>query len=346
MLPFALTILALISPSRAENLTTPENIASAYSLSASTSLPFPTAKLSSSDADDYIIAQWSLNKNHIQNQPANLAFVDDPFPDASSSNDTAVLRTTYPKGTFSDNDGGAQFLSLFNRSQPQTMLVSYEVAFEDGFDWVKGGKLPGLRGGPNTTACEGGNLSNGTNCFSTRMMWRAGGVGEVYGYLPPSNNYLCSGSSTVGFVICDSDFGTSIGRSSFTFVTGAWNKISMLVQLNDPVDLANGNIILYYNDVIAIQESGLQLRSDENVLATGFFFSTFFGGNDKSWAPTSDQHAFFRNFQIWASNATSNSTGVKVSSATSLLTNGTGVWWMQFIGIAIAVCTSVGAHIL
>jgi len=272
MLPFILTILALISPSLA-GLTTPENIASAFSLTTSTSLPFPTATMSSSNADAYIVAHWSLNKGHIQNDPANLAFVDDPFPDnsTSSSNSSAVLQTTYPQGTFSDNNGGAQFLNLFNGSQPQTMLVSYEVAFENGFDFVKGGKLPGLRGGPDIMACEGGTLSNGSNCFSTRTMWRTGGAGEVYGYLPPSNNALCSGSLTSGFVICDSDYGTSIGRSSFTFVTGAWNKISLLVQLNDPVNVANGNIMLYYNDVMAIQESGLQLRTDPNVLATGFF---------------------------------------------------------------------------
>lgn len=58
------------------------------------------------------------------------------------------------------------------------MLLSYELAFDAGFDWVKGGKLPGLRGGPNPDGCSGGNEPNGTDCFSTRLMWRQNGAGE------------------------------------------------------------------------------------------------------------------------------------------------------------------------
>jgi hypothetical protein len=58
------------------------------------------------------------------------------------------------------------------------MIISYEVAFDSGFDWVKGGKLPGLRGGPDPNNCSGGNQANGTNCFSSRLMWRTDGAGE------------------------------------------------------------------------------------------------------------------------------------------------------------------------
>lgn len=57
------------------------------------------------------------------------------------------------------------------------MMVSYEVAFDTDFDWVKGGKLPGLRGG-NLDGCSGGNQADGDNCFSARLMWRQGGMGE------------------------------------------------------------------------------------------------------------------------------------------------------------------------
>lgn len=58
------------------------------------------------------------------------------------------------------------------------MLLSYEVAFDKGFQWVKGGKLPGLRGGSDTSGCEGGAEPNGTDCWSTRLMWRTAGEGE------------------------------------------------------------------------------------------------------------------------------------------------------------------------
>lgn len=57
-------------------------------------------------------------------------------------------------------------------------LLTYEVAFSSQFDWVKGGKLPGLwAGGKNGSVCSGGSESDGA-CFSARLMWRANGTGE------------------------------------------------------------------------------------------------------------------------------------------------------------------------
>ena len=85
------------------------------------------------------------------------------------------------EGSFSHDTGGAQFYSLWNRSDDssfKSMIVSYELAFDSGFDWVKGGKLPGLRGGLNSTGCSGGNKATGLDCFSSRLMWRKNGDGE------------------------------------------------------------------------------------------------------------------------------------------------------------------------
>lgn len=45
--------------------------------------------------------------------------------------------------------------------------------------WNRGGKLPGLRGGPDARGCSGGSASDGERCFSTRLMWRTGGAGEA-----------------------------------------------------------------------------------------------------------------------------------------------------------------------
>jgi hypothetical protein len=57
------------------------------------------------------------------------------------------------------------------------------VLFPGNFDFRLGGKLPGMHGG--NLMCSGSKmLPNGTNCFSTRLMWRENGAGEVYFYLP------------------------------------------------------------------------------------------------------------------------------------------------------------------
>ncbi|KAH9832210.1 polysaccharide lyase family 14 protein [Rhodofomes roseus] len=299
----------------------PASLASMYALTASTALPVPTSALSASDAASYLVSSWGLSNGKIQNGASNLAFVDDPFPNNSSTSlsDSAdgnttspVLQVTYPAGSYSHDTGGAQFYALWNTSSNSSgsgenwnsMLVTYEVAFDADFDWVKGGKLPGLRGGPDVYGCSGGEAANGSNCFTSRTMWRTDGDGEVYAYALESKKF-CDSSN----VMCNDDgYGTSIDRGAFSFQSGAWNRVTMLVSLNNPVNKANGQVALYYNNVPAITLSSLQFRSTSDINIGGLFFSTFFGGSNSSWATPNTTHTYFRGFQMWASSAASNGT--------------------------------------
>ncbi|KAF9531649.1 polysaccharide lyase family 14 protein [Crepidotus variabilis] len=306
-----LPLLFLAPLSFAGSQVVPEAIASQYNLPTSTALPFPSATLSSSSAQSLLVSNWSLSKGHIQDGPQNLDFTTDPFPDkaapvapGTSSTSGPVLRISYPEGSFSHDTGGAQFYSLWNTtdgSSFRTMMVSYEIAFDSGFDWVKGGKLPGLRGGLNSTGCSGGNQATGLDCFSSRLMWRKGGAGEIYAYIPTPNK-LCGEKS----VVCNSDFGVSFDRGSFTFISG---QITLVVQLNNPPNVANGHFAIYFNDVLAAQETNLQIRAADTVAANGFYFSTFFGGSDTSWATPVDAHTYFRNIRLWGSSDPSNTAG-------------------------------------
>jgi len=323
----------------ASRLTAAEDVANQYSLTTSTSIPFPTSTLSSSDAQSFIETLsngWSLSKGQIQNNPNNTAFVTDPFPNSPTPglaqiNTTGpVLQVTYPKGSLHDY-GGTQLYSLWNTtdgSSFNSMLLSYELAFDAGFDWVKGGKLPGLRGGPDPNGCSGGNEPNGTDCFSSRLMWRTKGAGEVYAYMPTPNG-LCKDNG----IICNSDFGVSVERGSFSFVGGQWNRITMLVQMNNPPDVANGNLRVYFNDVQAISQTNLQFRSGNDVTVGGLYLSTFFGGNDDTWAAASTTHSYFRNFRLWGNSAPSNLTGAHVSAAVH--TYGHALGWSWLVGIMV-----------
>ena len=163
----------------------PPEIASQYSLSTSTSLPFPSTTQSNSSAQNILAHGWSLNKGQIQGND-HIAFVSDPFPDYQLPSSTLfpspsgpVLQVTYPQGGFGSHGSGTQFYSIWNSTGDpfRTVLLTYEVAFDSTFEWVKGGKLPGLRGGPDAQTCDGGSASDGT-CFSTRIMWRKSGDGE------------------------------------------------------------------------------------------------------------------------------------------------------------------------
>ncbi|KAJ3989088.1 polysaccharide lyase family 14 protein [Lentinula detonsa] len=300
-------ILLLSSSARATQAS-PAALASQYSLSTSTSLPYPTATLSSSNSQSLIISQWSLSKGRIQDQASDLAFVANPFPEDSSNSSNPVLQVTYPAGSYSHNTGGSQFENLWNTtdgSSFQSMLLSYEVAFDKNFDWVLGGKLPGLRGGTNATGCSGGDEPTGLDCFSTRLMWRPDGVGEVYAYIPTTSTF-CQETD----IICNSDFGVSISRGSFTFVSGEWNRITLFVQLNDPVTTANGNLQLYFNDQQVISRQDLQFRRGSSVDINGFYFSTFFGGSDDTWATPTTTHTYYRNIQLWGGANPANGTTV------------------------------------
>jgi hypothetical protein len=155
------------------------SLASQYSLTSTTIFPFPTQTMNSSAATPLITQGWALARDSIQQGGADLAFVPDPFPSSSSSNSSApVLQVTYPAGSYSHQTGGAQFVNTWNGAALGSVVVTYEVAFPAGFDFVKGGKLPGVRGGPQVEGCSGGRQPSGTDCFSTRLMWRTGGAGE------------------------------------------------------------------------------------------------------------------------------------------------------------------------
>ncbi|KAH9949540.1 polysaccharide lyase family 14 protein [Amylocystis lapponica] len=314
-------------------IVSPTALASQYSLTSSTSLPFPSATLSSDDTQSFLVSSWSLSNGKIEDGASELAFVADPFPSPSSSSASSaqtsalpVLQVTYPAGSYSHNTGGAQFYSRWNASGAPfaSVLLSYEVAFDADWDWVKGGKLPGLRGGPDVNGYDGGDPANGTDCFSARLMWRTGGAGEVYAYFLEPNG-LCADSDFT----CNSDqFGTSIDRGAFSFVSGEWNRVTLLVRLNDPDNEANGQVSLYYNNVQALNEANLQYRSSAAVDIGGLYFSTFFGGDDSSWATPQTVHSYFRNFEMWGSTAPSNLTGETVSNAAFRFGTSTTYIWL------------------
>lgn len=178
--------LSFFSSNVRASATPAASVAASYSLTTSTAFPFPTATLDVKDTNSFISSGWSLSKGRVQNG-ANLSeFVADPFPNSpvpvngdSSTSSGPVFQVTYPAGSFNNDTGGAQFIALWNSTTPfQSLMVSYEIAFDAGFNFVKGGKLPGIRGGPSLTGCSGGKEADGTTCFSSRVMWRTEGEAE------------------------------------------------------------------------------------------------------------------------------------------------------------------------
>jgi hypothetical protein len=197
----------------------------------------------------------------------------------------ACLRVTYPEGSASPTVtktskapvGGAQFYADLNMAPRESLHLRYYVRFAEGFDFVKGGKLPGLFGGE---VGSGGHIPDGTNGLSTRCMWRTGGDGEVYAYLPTSKEH-----------------GTSLGRGNWTFKPGQWYLVEQEVNLNTP-GKEDGSIKVWIGEKPVLHETNLLFRTIESLKIEGILFSTFFGGHDKTWATPRTTHADFADFAV------------------------------------------------
>jgi hypothetical protein len=206
-------------------------------------------------------------------------------PDTSDIGEPA-LRVKYPEGTSSPSDngkGGAGFYSALEMpAGTDRACLRYKVRFPKDFDFVKGGKLPGLFGGK---APSGGDKVDGKDGFSMRLMWREDGKGELYEYIANK------GEKT--------DYGLSVGRGLWTFPTGRWVTIEQEVILNDP-DRADGIVRLWVDGKPILEQDDIAYRTASDESISGLMFSTFFGGSGKDWRTPQDQYVDFGDFRLYA----------------------------------------------
>ncbi|KAH9914516.1 uncharacterized protein BXZ73DRAFT_92799 [Epithele typhae] len=216
------------------------------------------------------------------------------------------MQAHYPKGSYTfghSPQGGFSFYATgpsdFSLADAKEATLSYTVMFDEGFDFNKGGKLPGLYGGDSATeaaSCSGGRRDDG--CWSARFMWRTGGMGELYTYLPPSysaNKAVCNVAPQSE---CNSVYGASVGRGSFNFAAGTRALIGQRVKLND-VGQENGELELFVNGESVFTVQGLVFRDKEEGRFQGIQMQTFFGGTlDASWGSPKDQNTYFSDFSV------------------------------------------------
>ncbi|KAJ7778763.1 hypothetical protein DFH07DRAFT_1033562 [Mycena maculata] len=182
-----------------------------------------------------------------------------PSPSAYTAWDNAstVLQLRYPADSANPAakpQGGAEFYAApQDIEKAQIVELCYSVFFPRDFDWVKGGKLPGLYAG--RMACSGGDAA--LDCFSTRLMWRPKGAGELYLYAPKDKQTaaLCADPRSV----CDAAYGFSVGRGSFFWRAGGWTTVCQTVRLNTP-GKQDGGFELYVNGVLTINRTDIFYR--------------------------------------------------------------------------------------
>ncbi|GAA5895042.1 hypothetical protein JCM6882_008270 [Rhodosporidiobolus microsporus] len=285
------------------------SLAASYSMSAaalpslvmpSTAIPTPSA------ATAYIAKSW----NHIKGNSQHLTFTTDPLISGSKE---IVMQLDYPKGSYSGLSGsdkggvGNMQLGVWGKKKRRTM-VSYEVGFNKGFDFVNGGKLPGSYGGDPGSGCSGGR--NNPACFSLRMMWRKDGGGELYAYIPQYDG-ICESEGAY----CHGDQVISFNRDRFSYTAGTYNTITEIAIMSSDTETANGVLAVYAGNKLAFERHDVVLSVNESVFFSTFMISSFFGGGSKEYASTANAYTYFRNFRFFEGDEASSESGEKVKAS-------------------------------
>jgi hypothetical protein len=146
-------------------------------------------------------------------------------------------------------------------------------------------------------------------------MWRTGGKGEIYSYLPTgfdvnTDDHVCDVAPESD---CNPTYGASVGRGAFTFPKGQWTTVSQRVKLND-VGETNGEMQLFVNGESVIDVKNIVLRNSDAGRHRGIQMQTFFGwcsvwpwfhpsnhfigGSTAEWASPKDQNSYFSDFSV------------------------------------------------
>lgn len=193
-----------------------------------------------------------------------------------------ALRVMYPEGAVGPSTigfSGSQFIKTIPDSEEY--YLDYYMKFEEGFDFQKGGKLPGLTSGG--ALWTGGTHPENGEGWSARYMWLDNGRMVVYLY----------------YVDMPGAYGEPI-ELNMRFVPGKWYRLTQRIKLNDVYTPGNGNgvIQVWVDGVEVVNREDLRLRFEGQGFIDSFYFSTFFGGADASWAPDVDSYTRFDSFRV------------------------------------------------
>ncbi|MGZ3805344.1 MAG: polysaccharide lyase [Pseudobdellovibrionaceae bacterium] len=198
-------------------------------------------------------------------------------------NGSAGFKITY-KG---NNEGSRRLVAKFKLSKAVTEAsLSYDVKFDEDFQFVKGGKLHGL--GPIHPITGGQPMKE--SGWSSRVMFEESGAVATYLY---HQNKSC-------------EYGeTRIGKD-FQFEKGKFYALTLYTKLNSAPFQTDGEARIYINGkLITEQKNILFWKSNaEESKIFNFLFSTFHGGHDTTWAPKNkdgrftEVHAIFDNFVV------------------------------------------------
>lgn len=241
---------------------------------------------------DHLNDQWDTPIWHSGFDQGRVQIVTD-----LSAGHDKVMQVTYPAGAYGAVAGSAFLTDMqFGMDLPKSyneLYLAYDIKFDSDFDFVRGGKLPGLCGhsvnqAPATGCNTGGGFPSGYDGWSARGMWRSNGSLENYVYHANQTGH----------------YGEQQPWNSKA-IPGKWHRVQHRVVLNEPGH-KDGILQAWFDRALVLSVDTMEYRKTHSIGINLFYFSTFFGGNDSSWAPATGQRIFFDNFVISTKNTLEN----------------------------------------
>lgn len=203
----------------------------------------------------------------------------------NDSNTGKAVRVKYPKNTNQSSPSGATWETDISYSGDE-LYMSYWVKFDEDFQFVKGGKMPGLAGADS--------FPYGDNGFTTRLMWREDGKLEFYLHGYEVNN--SKGAEPYRVFWDDAGYHASLEP-------GQWHHIEIHQKLNTP-GKRNGVLRGWLDGELVCDDkdnSGVRGVGHGSTKLNHLYFSTFFGGSSapvSQWQPKKDVFANYDDFIV------------------------------------------------
>ena len=168
--------------------------------------------------------------------------------------------------------------------------LRYYVKFDEGFDFGRGGKTPGLMGwAPGQQAGWGGRRANGRNGFSTRVCWGRGGTVTMYTYHADQRTIYGDG------------FRTELDGRRKLWVPGRWYCMELHMKLNTPGRAPgekgehDGIVELWLDGRRIGRRTDVRFRDIGEMKIDQLFVNAYFGG---TWTSPKNQYIYYDNFVL------------------------------------------------
>lgn len=190
---------------------------------------------------------------------------DAPAPLAMS---VVLAKATAPQQGPAESKGGATFPWEPRVLQGKTSAcLSYQVLLPAGFDFQRGGALPGIAG---ADAGEGDK-------FLARIAWRP----------------KAAGGATVRITENGTMRAFPAERQAFEFPHGKWVKLEQEVVLNTPKN-NDGVLRVWVDGTLAIDRADMSYRAKPDVTISGVSVDVFYGAS-----PDEVQPALPKEAKVW-----------------------------------------------